>query len=143
MPLAINEQVSIDEAELTFTASRSGGPGGQHVNKVSTRVTLLFDVEACSGLSAEQKALIRARLATRIGRDGVLRVVCRRFRSQLANRRGAVERFVELLRAALARKPARAPTRPTTAGRERRLAEKRRRGAVKRDRAAKPTDNEL
>lgn len=123
--------VAIDEAEIRFAASRAGGPGGQNVNKVATRVTLLFDVAGATGLSAEQKARIRARLATRMSRAGVLRVVCQRHRSQAANRQEAQARLVALLRQALEEEPPRIPTQPPPAVRERRLAEKRRRADVK------------
>ena len=126
--------VTIDEAEVRFLASRASGPGGQNVNKVATRVTLLFDVAAASGLSAEQKARLCSRLATRMSKAGVLRVVCQRHRSQAANRREAQERLVTLLRHALAEDPPRTPTMPSAAVQERRLADKRRRAARKRTR---------
>ena len=123
--------LAIPEGELRFTASRSGGPGGQNVNKVATRVTLIFDVGGSPSLSPDQKARIRERLATRISRDGVLRVVSQRHRTQAANRKAAVERFVELLRVALAEEPPRVPTRPTRVARERRVASKKLRARVK------------
>ena len=115
---------AIPDGEITFTASRSGGPGGQNVNKVATRVTLAFDVTGSSSLSEDQKALILARLATRISKDGVLRVVSQRHRSQAANRRAAVERFIELVSGALVEDIRRVPTRPHRASRERRVASK-------------------
>ena len=123
--------LAIPEGELRFTASRSGGPGGQNVNKVATRVTLTFDVGGSPSLSPDQKARIRERLATRISGDGVLRVVSQRHRTQAANRKAAVERFVELLRVALAEEPPRVPTRPTRVARERRVASKKLRARVK------------
>ena len=126
----------IDEAELRFQASRAGGPGGQNVNKVSTRVTLLLDVEAAAGLSAEHKARSVARLSTRISRHGVLRVVAQRQRAQAANRREAIERLLPLLREALQEEPERIPTRRRRAVQERRLADKHRRADLKRTRRA-------
>lgn len=126
----------IDEAEIRFQASRAGGPGGQNVNKVATRVTLFFDVAGAPGLSAEHKERIRQHLATRISRAGVLRVTCQRYRSQAANRQAAMERLVELLQQALWEEAARTPTRPPRAVKEQRLADKRRRAARKRERRA-------
>ncbi|HRC87610.1 MAG TPA: alternative ribosome rescue aminoacyl-tRNA hydrolase ArfB, partial [Thermoanaerobaculia bacterium] len=93
--------LSVPESELLFETSRSGGPGGQNVNKVESRVTLLFDLGASTSLSAEQKARIRERLATRISRSGVLRVVSSRHRTQGANKKAVLERLAELLQDAL------------------------------------------
>lgn len=121
----------IDAEELRFTFQRSGGPGGQNVNKVNTRVTLLFDLLASPSLTAEQKELIGRRLATRISRDGVLRVVSSRHRTQSANRRAALARFVELLTAALHVEKPRKPTRIPPAARRRRREEKASRARVK------------
>lgn len=132
--IEVTPELAIPDGELTFTASRSGGPGGQNVNKVSTKVTLAFDVAGSPSLSSEQKAHILERLATRISRDGVLRVVSQRHRSQAANREAAVERLVELLRLALAEEPPRVPTRPTRAAKEHRVASKKLRGRLKKRR---------
>jgi ribosome-associated protein len=120
--------------ELLFSFSRSGGPGGQNVNKVSTRVTLSFDVGASPSLSADQKRLLRARLGTRMSGEGVLRVVCQATRSQAANREQAIERFAALVAAALKQKKPRRRTRVTAGARERRLEEKKRHGRIKRQR---------
>lgn len=119
--------------------ARSGGPGGQHVNKVSTRVTLLFDFELCDLLTPTQRGRIRQRLATRISRDGRLRVVSRKLRTQGANRAAAEQRLIELLREGLKVQRIRRPTRPTRASRERRLTEKRRRSETKQRRRSEPS----
>ncbi len=124
--------------ELRFTATTAGGPGGQHVNKVSTKVTLLFDVQASPSLTEAHKARLFAALAGRIGRDGVLRLVSQSTRSQSANKELAVERFAALVREALTPRPPRRKTRATLASKLRRLEGKKRRGAVKRDRAGRP-----
>jgi ribosome-associated protein len=133
--IQIRGRIAIPEEELRFIASRSGGPGGQNVNKVSTKVTLLFDVANSPSLSQEHKRIILKRLDARINRDGVLRVVSQRFRSQAANRNGAVERFVELLQDALRPSKPRVRTRIPMAAKERRLSAKRRRGVLKKQRS--------
>ncbi len=121
----------IPEHEISFTFSRSAGPGGQNVNKVSTRVTLRFDVAASPSLSGAEKRRIRERLATRMNRDGVMRVVSSRHRTQAMNRAAALERFAALLEEALRPEKTRRPTRPHPGAREKRLAAKRRRSRIK------------
>jgi len=132
----------IPPSVLTFTFTRSGGPGGQNVNKVSTRVTLWFDLEGCGTLTATEKARIRQRLAGRISRDGRLHVVAMRHRTQSANRRAAVERFYELLADALTPEPTRRPTRTPPRARQRRLREKRFRSEVKQSRRSRPQSDQ-
>src|SRR5262245_37131442 len=78
----ITDYLAIPESELTFTTSRSSGPGGQHVNKTSSRVILRFNVAASPSLSETQKHRLLTRLATRVSKDGVLRVVSQKYRSQ-------------------------------------------------------------
>ncbi|CAN5243376.1 alternative ribosome rescue aminoacyl-tRNA hydrolase ArfB [soil metagenome] len=119
---------------MRLRASRSGGPGGQHVNTSSTRVELEWDVAASPTLSDEQRARILARLRNRISDAGVLRITEEGSRSQHRNRETVVERFAELLRGALRPRKKRRPTRPTAGSRERRLRAKRRRATVKKDR---------
>ncbi|MGA2224849.1 MAG: alternative ribosome rescue aminoacyl-tRNA hydrolase ArfB [Syntrophobacteraceae bacterium] len=133
----INEHISIPEDELTFTASLSGGPGGQNVNKVSSRVTLWFDVVNSPSLYPEQKDLIRSRLASRISKTGVLRIISQQTRSQVENRELTVERFVELMQDALRQVPVRKKTRVSNGAKLRRLEEKRQRSMVKSERSKK------
>ncbi len=118
----------------------SAGPGGQHVNKVSTRATLLFAFEECPLLAPAQKARLRQRLASRMAADGRLRVVAQRERSQSRNRQHAEQRLLELLKEATYVAPPRRATRPTRASRERRMSAKRQRGDTKRMRRAPQGD---
>ena len=132
--IKIKDGIEISEESIVFKFSRSGGPGGQSVNKVNTRVTVLFDVANCESFSDGQKKRIFTHLSTRANKDGVIRVVSQKFRTQKANRRVAVERFVELLREALKKKPVRKKTKVPEAAKRRRLEEKRRRSMLKRRR---------
>ena len=133
--IEITDGIFISEEVLVFKASRSGGPGGQNVNKVNTRVTLFFDVAGCEVLSDIQKQRILSRLATRADKNGIIRVVSQKFRTQKANRKAAVERFQELLREALKTKPVRKKTKVPERARRRRLEEKKRRSMLKKLRA--------
>lgn len=133
--MRVLDDLEIPDDEVTLIASRSSGPGGQNVNKLSTRVTLLFDVDGSASLAPEQKDALHRRLSGRISKEGILRVVSQRHRTQLANREAAVLRFVELLRTALTEAPERVPSPVPERATERRLQEKRRRGRLKRERA--------
>ena len=133
--IAIMAGVEIPETELEFIASRSGGPGGQNVNKVSSRITLRFDLERTTALTAEQRQRVRQKLSSRISNEGVLQISSQRTRSQDLNREDAVARFAELLRGALHEDKARVKTRVTRSSREERLKEKRIRTSVKQARA--------
>jgi ribosome-associated protein len=141
--IRITPEVAVPVAELEFRASRASGPGGQGVNTTDSRVELRFDVAGSPSLSDEAKELALRRLGPRLDSGGVLRVVAQAQRSQLANRRAAMERFTELLAAALATPRARRPTRPTRASTARRVESKRRRSATKRlrDRPRRPDDD--
>jgi ribosome-associated protein len=129
--------LSIPENEVALSASRSGGPGGQNVNKVSTKVTLSFDLRSSSALSEEQKNMVAGRLATRINKEGVLQIVSQRTRSQELNRIDVMERFAELLRRALTPRRVRLKTRTPAAAKLQRLEEKRKRGLTKQTRSRK------
>lgn len=131
----VTEDLEIPDAELDFATSRSSGPGGQNVNKLDTRVTLLFDVEHSPSLSEVQRIRILERLAGRINKDGIMRVVSQRHRTQYANRQEVIHRFSGLVSDALADERVRIPANPPRAMNERRLQSKRIRSRLKRDRA--------
>jgi ribosome-associated protein len=132
--LEVASDLRLPLAELEFRASRSGGPGGQHVNTSSTRVELWWDVANSPTLSDEQRRRLLDRLATRLDGSGRLRVVAGGSRSQLRNREEATERLRQMVAAALVVPKARKRTRPSRAAKAGRLEEKRRRAALKRDR---------
>jgi ribosome-associated protein len=133
--IEIDDSLVISANEIEYTFSTSSKPGGQNVNKVSSRVTLRFDVGASPSLSDDQRRLILSHLRTRITKDGVLRVMSQKYRSQRANREAALARFVELLRNAIKPRPKRKPTRVPTEVREQRLRDKKKRGLLKRTRS--------
>ena len=141
--IRVTPEIAVPVAELEFRASRASGPGGQGVNTTDSRVELRFDLAGSPSLSDDAKELALRRLGPRVDSGGVLRVVAQAQRSQLANRRAAMERFAELLAAALATPRARRPTRPTRASTARRVESKRRRSATKRlrDRPRRPDED--
>ena len=131
----IKDRVLVSEGEFVFNFSRSSGAGGQNVNKVNTRVTLLFDLANTTSFTDAEKKRILKRLATRTDKNGVTRVVSQKYRTQKANRKAAVERLYELLREALKTRPVRKKTKVPEAARQRRLEEKKRRSLLKKQRA--------
>lgn len=110
--------------ELDFTATRSGGPGGQNVNKVNSKVNLRFDVGSSPSLSPEEKETIMEKLSNRISVDGVLILSAQSKRTQLQNKEAAIQKFNQLMGRAFARKKARKATKPTKGSVERRLNKK-------------------
>lgn len=129
--IRINSHTAVPSSELTFRFSRSGGPGGQNVNKVETKVELLFDVARSTGLTDEQKQLIFVREKNRIDSDGMLRVIAQESRSQFENREAAVEKFVSIVAGALMKRKKRVKTRASKASKEKRIEGKKIRGKTK------------
>jgi len=130
--IVIDTHLTISRAELEFKFSRGGGPGGQNVNKVETRVELLFDVLQSKSLTEEQRGKIAKHLHSRITADGILHIIAGESRSQWDNREIAVDRFTELIRKALKPAKKRKKTRVPKESKERRLEAKKRRGDIKR-----------
>jgi ribosome-associated protein len=139
--LAIAPDLQLPVSELDFRASRSGGPGGQHVNTSSTRVEVWWDVAASPSLSEAQRQRLLSRLASRLDTAGRLRLVSSTSRSQLRNREDAIERLCQVVAGALAVPKPRKRTRPSRAAKAARVDAKRRRSAVKRDRRRPPQDD--
>jgi ribosome-associated protein len=129
--LEVTDGVRIPRAELTYRASRSGGPGGQHVNTSSTRIELWWDLARSPSVTEEQRTRLLRRLATRLDGEGRLRLVSGATRSQLQNREAVTERLRSVLVAALHVPRARRKTRPSRAAKAARLDAKRRRADTK------------
>jgi len=137
VPLQIAPGVVVPDSEIRAAASRSGGPGGQHVNTTASRIELTFDVAGSPSLPEEIRERLLAKLGRRVAADGTVRVVAQESRSQHVNRRAAAARLEALLVRALAVAPPRVATKVGRAERARRLAAKRQRGEVKRARGTR------
>ncbi len=124
MPLIVSERVVVPDIDLTFSAIRSPGPGGQNVNKVATAVQLRFDLQNTQAFDAAVKQRVRARAGHRLNDDGTLLFVARAHRSQERNRADALERLRQLILESLEPPRPRKATRPTKASKERRLVGK-------------------
>jgi len=137
--LKINDLLEIPVSEVHFQFGRAGGPGGQNVNKVETRVELYFDVGHSPALTEEQRVLLIQSLGSKIDRGGYLRIVSRESRSQWKNREHATNKFIALLAKALTPKKKRRKTKRPAAAVESRLENKKRRGELKRQRGKHPS----
>ncbi|MFM8301093.1 MAG: alternative ribosome rescue aminoacyl-tRNA hydrolase ArfB [Gemmatimonadota bacterium] len=133
-PLRITPQLTIPAHELTFHATRAGGPGGQHVNTSSTRVEVTWCIATSGALTEAQRDRLLARLASRLDSTGTIRIVSAETRSQRQNRLRALERLAETIATALIVPKVRKKTRPTRGSVEQRLSEKKRQTARKADR---------
>jgi ribosome-associated protein len=135
--LQVDADLFIPRSELTFRASRAGGPGGQHVNTSSTRVELSWNVDRSRSLTDSQRSRLRDKLASRLDGDGNVRVVASAYRSQARNRDDAQERLGALLRRALVVPKPRKKTKPGRGAIESRLQLKRHTSLKKRERRVK------
>ncbi|MCP9199526.1 aminoacyl-tRNA hydrolase [Gramella sp. GC03-9] len=120
--------------ELEFKAVRSSGPGGQHANKTATKVELSFDVQASEALSEPEKERIIRKLASRINKEGILKMSSEESRSQHTNREIVIQNFIEELKKALKRSKPRKKTKPTKASRIKRLKAKKKKSEIKANR---------
>jgi ribosome-associated protein len=136
----ITSSVGIPFSELHFRTSRSSGPGGQNVNKLETKVELLFHVNRSSALTEEQKHLLHRTLEGRIDAEGVLHVSSQRSRSQWENKELAIGKFTALLRSALKPRKKRLATGATRASKERRLHSKKVHSLKKKSRTMRTSD---
>src|SRR5580704_1174164 len=133
--IAINDDLALDESEVSETFIRASGPGGQNVNKVASAAQLRFDLRGSPSLPEAVKARLVRLAGNRLTQDGVIVITARRFRSQERNRADARERLVALIRRAAEPPRPRRKTRPSAAQREARLSAKGRRARVKQLRA--------
>ena len=129
--IQINSGLAIPLAELNFRYSRSSGPGGQHAQKSSTRVELLFDVLGSPSLSDTQRTRIVERLGSYVDSSGTLHLVSQSERSQRRNKEEVIARFQAMMREALKRRKRRKAPKPTAESQARRLKEKKLRGQTK------------
>ena len=130
-PILISSRLAVPRDELELRATRSSGPGGQHVNTSSTRVELVWDVASSPSLDDAMRERLLTRLATRLDSSGKLRLVAQAERSQYRNREAVIERFAQVIAAALVEQKLRKATRPTKASKRKRLDEKKKRGVLK------------
>lgn len=136
--IQVTPSIAIDESEIEESFVRASGPGGQHVNKVSSAVQIRFDARRSPGLPNDVAIRLMKLAGSKLTQDGVIVIVAQAHRSQKRNREEAVERLLEMIRAAAVRPIIRRATKPTKASKERRLASKERRSGVKTGRQ-KPT----
>ena len=129
--IQVTPSIAIDESEIEESFVRASGPGGQHVNKVSSAVQLKFDVRRSPSLPNDVAIRLMKMAGSRLTQDGVIVIVAQAQRSQKRNREEALERLLELIRAAAIRPQTRRPTKPTKASKERRLASKDKRSSIK------------
>ena len=129
-----NSNIPDLSAEFIFQASRSGGPGGQNVNKVNSKIELRFNIQESNILTDDQKQILLAKLSAKISLDGFLIVISQRDRSQLVNKEDAIKKIYTLIEKVLQPVKRRKSTRPTRSSVEKRLASKRIKADIKQNR---------
>lgn len=138
--IIINDRITVPAAELSYTASRSSGPGGQHVNTADTRIQVRWNLKQSQAFSETEKARLRRALRSRLTESGDLILACDGHRSQRRNREEVTQRLAAIIRANLRPPKPRKKTKPTRASKERRLEDKRRRSRLKKSRGGRGDD---
>lgn len=123
--------VEIISSELNFKAVRSSGAGGQNVNKVSSKIVLIFDVATSQGITDEERILLHTKLKTKISQENLLILTCDEDRSQFKNKKIIIKRFFEMLEKALVKPKIRKVTKISKGANEKRIQEKKKAGEIK------------
>lgn len=140
--IEVTGSVSIGEDELDFEFVHSGGPGGQKVNKTSSAVVLKFDIRNSPSLPEDVRNRLEQICANRVNREGILVIHARQHRSQIKNRKSAVNRLIEFIRKASEIPVERKRTRPSAISKRERLEEKKKHGLLKKNRNYKPSEED-
>lgn len=138
--LVLRQGRVVPRAAIRVAYSRSGGPGGQHVNKVATKAEVRLRLEECPSLSDEERARVRARFGSYFTGEGELLLTSQQFRSQVQNLEDCLARLKSILEIGLTLPKRRRPTRPTRASKERRIEAKRHRSRIKGERQVGPEE---
>jgi ribosome-associated protein len=138
--LVITPRLTIPSGELSIAFARSGGSGGQNVNKVSSKVDLRWNPTTSMALTHDDRALLLERLRSRLTTDGTLIVTSTLTRDQIKNREDAMSKLTLIVRTALARQKPRKPTKPSKGAKRRRVADKRHKSEIKRNRTGRSDD---
>ena len=129
-------------SELIFNTSRSGGAGGQHVNKVETKVEVYWDILKSLAINDDQRSIIAQKLKNKIDSDGILKIASSKTRSQLKNKEDAISKLLVLIEKALTIQPKRIPTKVPKSVVKKRLSDKKKAGEIKKMRSNKNTLND-